>query len=766
MKFPSAPIILVFCYLFVGLVPYFDSIDKRYVHVLYLSILNTISLGYIIFNRKDWYFKELSNYLNQIPIFTFLVFLLWSLLSIVNTINVGEYIIQTNMYFQTFLSFLFIFYFIKKATNVDLLIKMLIVSLATVELLTSYVPYIIDIINLGEPITRSLAYRGFTGSINIISYTLLLKLPFFYYYSIQKNKLNIIFSIYSVLIIYSIFSIFQTRSAMIATFLITILYFSFIVYNNYNSKRLGIINAMMGSAKSSLIPMIIALLLGTTFNSFFSESLGSNRGINQRLSSLNAEDYSLSSRFRFYKHAIESIIEKPIFGVGNGNWEIYSIDKDANDIIGYTVPYHVHNDYLEISAESGIIGGVLYFSIIFYLLFLLLRSILRKRSLNQDFSYEIVLVLAILSYMIDATFNFPSSRPYQQITLLFLLSIVMAHLKSDIYKINFRHHFIIVYIILLIIPGSIYAASRVFVSSLQQYELLNRYNFASTEIDLDELDSYEMDFPSVTATTIPLKGMKAFFYLKNGRIDESFDLFHSSMKYNPYLKFNTAWLSQAHYEKGNYDSAVYYSNIAYNKIPGNIFHFAQVAQAYMKIRDSVSLKNLFQNHENKTPAHEEFYLNAMAATINKDETGFIENADELTKDRDLSMKAYYTLSFGYENTMRAAELHALGELAFEQEDYETAVALFLEAGQLNPIEKPYRENTANAYMQLGSYYQALEILDKLIDEENTTSIRSYWMRGLINYELGEINKGCVDLKFVQESGWLENTEIYENLCLN
>ena len=108
MKFTSVPIILVFCYVFVGLVPYFDSIDKRYVHVLYLSILNTISLGYIIFNRKDWYFKELSNYLNQIPIFTFLVFLLWSLLSIVNTINVGEYIIQTNMYFQTFLSFLFI----------------------------------------------------------------------------------------------------------------------------------------------------------------------------------------------------------------------------------------------------------------------------------------------------------------------------------------------------------------------------------------------------------------------------------------------------------------------------------------------------------------------------------------------------------------------------------------------------------------------------------------------------------------------------------
>jgi len=764
MKF-SLSTILIFCYVFVGLVPYFESVDKRYVHVLYLSILNTISLTYIIFNHKDGYFKELSNHLNQIPIFAFLIFFLWSLLSIVNTINVGEYIIQTNTYFQQLLSFLLIFYFIKKSKNFHVLLKVLIVSLTTVELLTSYVPYIIDIVNLGEPINRSLKYRGFTGSVNIISYTLLLKLPFFYYYSIQKNKLNITFTIYSLLIIYSIFYVFQTRSAMISTFLLTMLYFFFMAYNYYRSQRLSMINAMGRSAKSSLLPMVIALVLGTTFNTFFSENLGRERNVNQRLSSLNAEDYSLTSRFRFYKHAIETIIDKPIFGIGNGNWEIYSIEKDAKDIVGYTVPYHVHNDYLEISAESGIIGGVLYFSIIFYLLFLLLRSILRKISLNQDYSYEVVLAVAILSYMLDALFNFPSSRPYQQITLLFLLSVVMVHLKSEIYKINFRYHFIIVYVLLLVIPGSIYAATRVYLSSVEQSLLVRNYNFQITDIDLDELDTYEMNFPSVTATTIPLKAMKGFFYLKNGRIDESFDLFHSSRKYNPYLNFNNAWLSQAHYQKQNYDSSGYYSALAYNKIPNNIFHYAQVAQTYMKTRDSVALKNLFENHKNKTPNHEEFYLTAMATIINKDETGFVDNPDQLATS-EMSMKALYTIQIGFENTMRAAELHALGEDAFKNKNYELAVAFFKHAGEINPFELPYRENTANAYMQLGSYYQALEILDKLINEEKTTSLRSYWMRGLINYELGKINEGCADLKIVNEGGWMENTNIYENLCPN
>ena len=119
---------------------------------------------------------------------------------------------------------------------------------------------------------------------------------------------------------------------MISTFLLTMLYFFFMAYNYYRSQRLSMINAMGRSAKSSLLPMVIALVLGTTFNTFFSENLGRERNVNQRLSSLNAEDYSLTSRFRFYTHAIETIIDKPIFGIGNGNWEIYSIEKDAKDI--------------------------------------------------------------------------------------------------------------------------------------------------------------------------------------------------------------------------------------------------------------------------------------------------------------------------------------------------------------------------------------------------------------------------------------------------
>jgi O-antigen ligase len=254
-------------------------------------------------------------------------------------------------------------YFLSISNNLQDLIKGLIIGLTSLELITCFFPYLSDIVLLGQPETRALKYRGITGSVNIIAYTLLLKLPFFYYFGI-KSKNKGFYILYSTLIIYAIFYIFQTRSAIISTFIITSMVFLAFVFNCYKSIKFSGIRTLWTPIKSSVLPILICLISGPVISSYFS-----GQGIttvDERLDSLvnpGEFDNSLSSRFRFYTHAVESIIESPVFGVGNGNWEIYSIKKDAKDIEGYTVPYHVHNDFLEIAAESGIIGGALYTSL-------------------------------------------------------------------------------------------------------------------------------------------------------------------------------------------------------------------------------------------------------------------------------------------------------------------------------------------------------------------------------------------------------------------
>ena len=99
---------------------------------------------------------------------------------------------------------------------------------------------------------------------------------------------------------------------------------------------------------------ILALLISFPINSFFSKSFReSESNIVNRISSLTAlvdeekRDGSLTQRLNFYSQATNFILKNPIFGTGLGNWKIKSIDTNKENIIGYMVPYHVHNDYLK-----------------------------------------------------------------------------------------------------------------------------------------------------------------------------------------------------------------------------------------------------------------------------------------------------------------------------------------------------------------------------------------------------------------------------------
>ena len=67
-----------------------------------------------------------------------------------------------------------------------------------------------------------------------------------------------------------------------------------------------------------------------------------------------------NSRLKYYSDAFDSVKQNPITGVGIGNWKINSIDKGKRHIEGYIVPYHAHNDYIQILAETGVFGLISY----------------------------------------------------------------------------------------------------------------------------------------------------------------------------------------------------------------------------------------------------------------------------------------------------------------------------------------------------------------------------------------------------------------------
>ena len=63
-----------------------------------------------------------------------------------------------------------------------------------------------DIIKFGSPVNRSLEYRGVTGSVNILSFLLLMKLPFFFYLGLKAKKYR---WLYIILITFSFVFFFE-----------------------------------------------------------------------------------------------------------------------------------------------------------------------------------------------------------------------------------------------------------------------------------------------------------------------------------------------------------------------------------------------------------------------------------------------------------------------------------------------------------------------------------------------------------------------------
>ena len=91
----------------------------------------------------------------------------------------------------------------------------------------------------------------------------------------------------------------------------------------------------------------------------------------------------------------------------------------------YLVPYHAHNDFLEITAELGLLGGLSYFMI-----FVIVALTLLKLFFNSNFKLHFFVIgSAFIVYVIDALLNFPIERPIMQIPFALIISYTLASIK-------------------------------------------------------------------------------------------------------------------------------------------------------------------------------------------------------------------------------------------------------------------------------------------------------------------------------------------------
>jgi O-antigen ligase len=84
-----------------------------------------------------------------------------------------------------------------------------------------------------------------------------------------------------------------------------------------------------------------------------------------------------------YRSGINVFKNYPLFGVGNKNYRIETCESREVVNVNYLCNTHPHNIYIEFLAEHGLFGTILLLSILFFLIFKILKIIIISRDLIQ-----------------------------------------------------------------------------------------------------------------------------------------------------------------------------------------------------------------------------------------------------------------------------------------------------------------------------------------------------------------------------------------------
>ena len=396
---------ILLCYLAIPFLPTFNASDIVGAHWFYLSVLNSISIVYLVIsNQFNFSFDFRSKLL--VLYFVFIIFCFFSLFFS----EFLNYTIQDlSRIISVFFSFLIISSILRSFDNSFFIIYKIFVFMLLSEIFLTFYPYINylienpDLVFFPLPEPEPNAFKGIAANVNISSASILSKLPFLLYgITSSKNLIKALFSIILFLSFIAI-SILGSRAALIS---ISIILFLFTFY----------VLVISRSIKFKFVHLFIVFF--SCFSAFYihGKIFFNPPNIVSTISSINISNESSSNRFELWSHAIDYSLSHPL-GSGLGIWKIKSAPYwkfQGND---YTIPYHAHNDFLELSTEIGIFGSLAYLSIFILISIYLLKSILVEKN------YINIFFLMLLSnYFLDSLLNFPMERYVTQLMFAFLIS--------------------------------------------------------------------------------------------------------------------------------------------------------------------------------------------------------------------------------------------------------------------------------------------------------------------------------------------------------
>ena len=402
-----------------------------------LLLLSSILL--FLFILKDLINNELkiTNENSNLVLFYFLLYLSFSTFFIADKFS---YSIQK--YFQ-YISYAIIYLFTKKLLSLNekenqILKKVFITFFITSTIISLYA--ILQFYGIDPFLNKFGAITSTIGQKNLVSNYIAMILPILsYFFFTKKNK-----HVYYFLIVINVTALVICQSRGIWISLSLALAIVIVYIFNKNALK----NVFYNKKKLLLLLLVTFALIFTIYST---DNFINKKNINvssRAITIFDQKNPSLTARLVMWQTTLEMIRAKPLLGHGLGTFQIKYLHYQSEFLdnnpqyISYSMnPMDAHNEYLQLTAELGILGILL----IVFFVWLIFKEILcylnKNNTKNELKLLTLLLTTSIIIFLIHALFTFPLQNPATGSVFVILLGLTISLVNSNkkaTYKVLFQ----------------------------------------------------------------------------------------------------------------------------------------------------------------------------------------------------------------------------------------------------------------------------------------------------------------------------------------
>ena len=301
----------------------------------------------------------------------------------------------------------------------------------------------------------------------------------------------------------------------------------------------------------------------------------------------------------------------------------------------------------------------------------------------------------------------------------------------------------------------------------EQTVLIFEFNAYQNRVPIDIIKTYNDNIPNITVTTLPLKTLKARYYMRDSLEDIALPMFYKARTDNPYIKISDFELAKYHLKK----KILTQQNIiqgAFDALPRNYLYSRQYFQILTYQKKDKELDLAFNKIKNYFIIDQWrdylFSKISIGKTPNEELLEVLNQAKKYTPDKNQFLTLQTILSVGIENLSDLGKIVIEAESFYSQGKFIEAANLYEKAARMDNLEYTHFENAALCFYRGDVFNQAESLFRYVLNNFKVNNGKSELYLGLLLYEKKEIDDACKFWNISLQKGYSGAETVIKTFC--